>query len=427
MQLSLLTMQFVLEGRDHCESAARGLLNFEHHTGDPELFNGIFRSFHTLKGNSGLFSEYAAIATLTNAAEELMEPVRNGDKSLDSEMTDLLLAVLDQVCLWLGCIESSGAVPGDAQSESADLLAALAAMNDREASPDLATESSLPLLIPNAPDEVSTSPAPADKTDLQLKVLVAEDSPIQQTTLKRLLEDMGCRAIVVANGRDAVEEFENGDFDVILMDMLMPVMDGFEATRLIRERERITGGKIPVVALTSYSLKAIQEKCVTVGMSGYLAKPVVRDKLVEAVQRLRLPEVLSVPLESISSNLNDLPLLEPYLVLENFGYNVELYRELVELYLAEYSGHGDELAAKLAGNNQKEIINCAHSLKGIVSSIGGHRFTEVTRRIQNICLEETRPDVLEWAAIVKAQAVDLKYALEHIDWDLLKRFAATKL
>jgi len=204
-----------------------------------------------------------------------------------------------------------------------------------------------------------------------LKILVAEDNLMEQTTLKHLLEGIGCQVILVGNGKEAIDEFENGEFDVVLMDILMPVMDGFEATRLIRERERITGGSVPVVALTSYSLKAIQEKCVSVGMNGYLAKPVAKNKLVEALQRLSKPLELSAQAEVNMPNLDDFPVLEARAVIENLDYDLDTFRDLIEMYLTGFAGQGDELAEKLVGGDLKDILECAHTLKGIVSNIGG--------------------------------------------------------
>lgn len=292
-------------------------------------------------------------------------------------------------------------------------------------------------VVPLQPDEKYDIPLQPAGTGLDLdaaslppvshKVLVAEDNQIQQTTLKHLLEDIGCQAILVGNGREAVEEFENGDFDLILMDILMPVMDGFEATRLIRERERITGGRIPVVAMTSYSLKAIQDKCLSVGMSGYLAKPVVKNRLVEALQRLSQPqEAGEEPDETMPPDLTGFPVLEARSVLENLGYNLELYRELVAMYLTDSASYCDELTAELVGNDLKETLKCAHSLKGMVSSIGGERLAEVARQIQSICLGEKRSNFAPFISLVKSQSAELRYALEHIDWEALSRFVASK-
>jgi two-component system chemotaxis sensor kinase CheA len=137
MQLSSLATQFILEGRDHCEFAASGLLDLEKHSHDPEIVNGIFRSFHTLKGTSGIFPEYAAITTLTHAAEDLMDLIRNGKLTIDSGMTDLFLAVLDQVGGWLDLIESSGALPARALESSTGLLVQLKEMRNNAETPSV--------------------------------------------------------------------------------------------------------------------------------------------------------------------------------------------------------------------------------------------------------------------------------------------------
>jgi CheY-like chemotaxis protein/HPt (histidine-containing phosphotransfer) domain-containing protein len=277
-------------------------------------------------------------------------------------------------------------------------------------------------------DAFSTDGDPVpDKTPAALptfKVLVAEDNLLQQTTLKHLLESVGCQAIVVSDGKAAVEEFEQGNFDVVLMDILMPVMDGFEATRLIRERERITGGAVPVVALTSYSLKAIQEKCEAVGMNGYLAKPVAKNKLLEALQRLNRPQELSVLPEVEMSDVPELAILEPRPVLENLDYDLDTYRELIDMYLNDYAAVGDQLAGKLSGDDLTDIKTCAHGLKGIAASIGGLRLADVANRIQEMCREGIKPECGEWAPRVTAETAALKAALEQLDQSALERLAA---
>jgi CheY-like chemotaxis protein len=107
-----------------------------------------------------------------------------------------------------------------------------------------------------------------------LRVLLAEDNLVDQISIRRLLEKAGVDVTLVGDGRQAVDRFESGVYDFILLDILMPGMDGFEAALRIREQERVCGSHIPIVALTSYSLKAVYDKCKSVGMSGYLSKPV---------------------------------------------------------------------------------------------------------------------------------------------------------
>jgi PAS domain S-box-containing protein len=112
-----------------------------------------------------------------------------------------------------------------------------------------------------------------------LDVLIAEDNPVNQRLAKRLLEKRGHRVTVVNNGREAVDLLERSTFDLVLMDVQMPLLDGIEATTLIRLREKETGSHQAIVALTAYAVKGDQERCLAAGMDGYLAKPIRPEEL----------------------------------------------------------------------------------------------------------------------------------------------------
>ncbi|MEI6209602.1 MAG: chemotaxis protein CheA [Desulfuromonadales bacterium] len=118
---SSLIIQFIAETRDNLEDAARGLLALENSAADQELISSIFRSFHTIKGTSGIFPEFKAITSLTHVAEDLMDQVRNGQMNLIGEHVDLFLNTLDLVSVWLDSIEATGAVPPDATQASTPL------------------------------------------------------------------------------------------------------------------------------------------------------------------------------------------------------------------------------------------------------------------------------------------------------------------
>jgi two-component system sensor histidine kinase/response regulator len=118
------------------------------------------------------------------------------------------------------------------------------------------------------------------------RVLLAEDNSVNQTLAKRLLEKRGFVVVAVGDGRAAVEAIEKDHFDVVLMDIQMPEMDGFEATTRIREKERILGGHIPIIALTANALKGDQDRCLAAGMDGYISKPIRTSELLEAIENL---------------------------------------------------------------------------------------------------------------------------------------------
>ena len=117
-----------------------------------------------------------------------------------------------------------------------------------------------------------------------LRVLVVEDNAVNQRLATRLLEKRGHRVTVTANGREAVESVEKHTYDLILMDVQMPEMDGLEATAVIREREKRKGSHIPIIALTAHAMKGDRERCLAAGMDGYLTKPIRSQELDEVLE-----------------------------------------------------------------------------------------------------------------------------------------------
>ena len=119
-----------------------------------------------------------------------------------------------------------------------------------------------------------------------LRVLVAEDNSVNQLLVTRLLEKRGHRVMMTANGREALEALEKGSYDLALMDVQMPEMDGIEATVLLRKKEREEGSiHLPVIALTAHAMRGDQERCLTAGMDGYLTKPIRPQQLDEILEK----------------------------------------------------------------------------------------------------------------------------------------------
>jgi len=117
-----------------------------------------------------------------------------------------------------------------------------------------------------------------------LRILLAEDNPVNQVLASRLLEKQGHRVAVARNGREALEQIEAQPFDLVLMDVQMPELDGFEATAAIRERERTNGGHLPIVAMTAHAMQGDQARCLAAGMDGYVSKPIDIGQLVAVVE-----------------------------------------------------------------------------------------------------------------------------------------------
>ena len=144
--------------------------------------------------------------------------------------------------------------------------------------------------IPTSDPAKSNEPGPLrsgddDDESAQPVVLLTEDNLVNQKVAERMLSKIGCVVDVATDGQEAVQAARTTTYDVIFMDCQMPTMDGFAATRAIRELEEEMGGRVPIVALTANAMKGDREKCLAAGMDDYLSKPVKRSDLEKMVQR----------------------------------------------------------------------------------------------------------------------------------------------
>ncbi len=120
----------------------------------------------------------------------------------------------------------------------------------------------------------------------KLSILLAEDNIVNQKLAVKILEKRGYRVAVASNGREAVDAFEGERFDLILMDVQMPEMNGLEATRLIREKEAESGGHVPIVAMTAHAMKGDREDCLAAGMDDYISKPFKPKELYSIIEKV---------------------------------------------------------------------------------------------------------------------------------------------
>ena len=139
---------------------------------------------------------------------------------------------------------------------------------------------------PVAADNVANGARPV-QSSRKLNILVAEDNLTNQQLLRRILEKRGHSVVVAEDGREALAVLSRSDFDLVLMDLQMPEMDGFQATAAIRERERSTGRRQNIVALTAHAMKGDEERCMAAGMDGYLSKPIQLNRLSEVLEKAK--------------------------------------------------------------------------------------------------------------------------------------------
>jgi PAS domain S-box-containing protein len=197
-------------------------------------------------------------------------------------------------------------------------------------------------------------------TGRRLHVLLAEDNVVNQTLAVRLLERAGHTVTVAGDGREAVQLLAERPFDLVLMDVEMPEMGGFEATALIRGQERATGRHVPIIAMTAHAMKGDRERCLAAGMDGYVSKPVRPDELGQAIDAVLPP----APAPPAAPDVDGAALLDRTEALRRVAGDARLLRELVGLFLGDCPRLLDALRAALARGDAGQVRIAAHTLKG---------------------------------------------------------------
>ena len=212
--------------------------------------------------------------------------------------------------------------------------------------------------------------------DLQerLKILLAEDNRVNQVLAVNLLKSKGHQVTLAVNGKEAVAAYKRENFDLILMDVQMPEMDGFEATRIIRGLSE-KGAAIPIIAMTAHAMKGDQEKCLEAGMNAYVAKPINPATLFETVERvLGGAESLGKPFVPTTFDMAS--------AMENVLDDPELFREITDIFLKELPGNLATLRQVLLTKDGPAIARLAHSIKGAVVNFAATEAHDTAQRLE---------------------------------------------
>jgi signal transduction histidine kinase/DNA-binding response OmpR family regulator len=211
---------------------------------------------------------------------------------------------------------------------------------------------------------------PKDLPERRLHVLLAEDNAVNQRLASSLLERRGHRVTIAPNGREALAALERQAFDVVLMDVQMPEMGGFEATAAIREKEAASGGHIPIIAMTAHAMKGDRERCLAGGMDEYLTKPLDSRRLCDLVESLVAGT--SAAAEPVISEQ----------VLARVGGDRELLAEISRLFVDDAPRHLQRIRAALDALDGDALRRAAHGLKGAAANFDADAVVTIARTLE---------------------------------------------
>ncbi len=235
------------------------------------------------------------------------------------------------------------------------------------------------------------------RSDVSLRILLVEDGKVNQRVAQGLLERMGHQVRIAENGQIAIDAWRENNFDVILMDWQMPVMDGDDATKLMRSAEKSSHKHVPIIAMTAAARKGDREKCIEAGVDDYLSKPIdilalsaALAKIVSNRNGADSPSESTVASSATEMNSLRSPCTIPDSVsvidramgLRNTMDDIDTYRELAVLYIEDISDSIQKLRSACAEKDSTRVTRTAHLIKGSSLVVGALRVAEYARIIE---------------------------------------------
>ena len=246
----------------------------------------------------------------------------------------------------------------------------------------------LPIAQPSEPSTAEPHEAeflPAEAETRPLHILLVEDHPVNQEFAVRALKDGGHEVTVANNGQEALDVLDRRAFDVILMDLQMPVMDGLTATARIRERETVTGGHVPIIAMTAHAMSDHREQCLAVGMDGFLSKPVRIPELMmqlsalgEGRHRCGSTEATVVKPSTIHETFDQEKLLQ------RVGGDHEFLRRVVDMFKEDYANLRRDVQGALDNRDSQAFVTLVHKLKGVIKNFDATTAAEAAAALESI-------------------------------------------
>jgi two-component system sensor histidine kinase/response regulator len=265
---------------------------------------------------------------------------------------------------------------------------------------------------------VDTSHPPVTEGDIKrwrprLNILLAEDNEVNQTIAALLLKKWGHSVTIVENGKQAVTAFEEGNFDVILMDIQMPEMDGFQATQIIREKEKSRNTRTPIVALTAHAMEGDRERCIAAGMDTYVAKPIRPAELLETLQQVSSPDGSSTVMrpKTVAEESGGNSILNRQELLDRLEGNQELCGEVLEAFRRQCPKMMSAIDAAVVQKEPEELYSAAHALRGAAANVSAISVSIQASLLEQAGRTKDLSNVEQWHASLREEVNRLEDVL----------------
>lgn len=229
------------------------------------------------------------------------------------------------------------------------------------------------------------------------KILLAEDDEINQQVAIELLESIGLNVVVANNGIEVLEHLNSSEFDIILMDLHMPEMDGYTTTKKIRKIKELDS--LPVLAMTADAVTGVKDRCIEAGMQGFLTKPININELFGALTKWIKPGerqiATSTAGEAIEKecDVSEIEGIDVVKGLHTVNDNKKLYLNLLEKMVANYSGFEKQIKAALDENDYELSVRLAHTLKGVAANLGAYGIQGYSKQLEEILKKNSKNEI----------------------------------
>ncbi|MHB2017349.1 MAG: PAS domain S-box protein [Candidatus Xenobia bacterium] len=224
-------------------------------------------------------------------------------------------------------------------------------------------------LVANAEPTSSSSPGAATKTATPLRILLVEDNPVNQMVASTILQGRGHTLTIAGNGREAIERFKPGEFDIVLMDIQMPEMDGFAT---LAELQKV-GLDVPAIAMTAHAMRGYRERVLSHGFAGYIPKPFKKQELFDMVESM-----------AKRGRPHSDPVLDLDELMERLDHNTDLGRQLVGMFLDTAPKQLEAIRQAVQERRVSDAQRPAHSMKGAAADLSARRLVRVLQEMENV-------------------------------------------